>query len=109
MEKEFVIVMEYCDGNLKQYLKSRKNAFNSSEIYELLTQLNNTFQIMYENKIVHRDFKLENILYKKENDKVIFKLIDYGGAKQIIKTLETINTRMGILICLQKWQMLMKN
>ena len=97
MEKKFSIVMELCDGNLKQYLKKRKNAFNSSEIYELLTQLNNTFRIMYENKIVHRDFKLENILYKIENDKVIFKLIDYGGAKQIIKTLETINTRIGTI------------
>ena len=97
MEKKFSIVMELCDGNLKQYLQKRKNAFNSSEIYELLTQLNNTFRIMYENKIVHRDFKLENILYKIENDKVIFKLIDYGGAKQIIKTLETINTRIGTI------------
>ena len=97
MEKEFVIVMELCDGNLKQYLKKRKNEFNSSEIYELLIQLNNTFRIMYENKIVHRDFKLENILYKKENNKVIFKLIDYGGAKQIIRTLEIIKTRMGTI------------
>ena len=97
MEKEFIIVMELCDGNLRQYLKKRKNAFNSSEIYDLLSQLNNTFRIMYENKILHRDFKLENILYKTENNKTTFKLTDYGGAKQIIKTLETISTRIGTI------------
>ena len=42
---------------------------------------------MDENKIVHRDFKLENILYKIESNKTIFKLIDYGGAKQILTKL----------------------
>ena len=52
---------------------------------------------MYENKILHRDFKLENILYKTENNKTTFKLTDYGGAKQIIKTLETISTRIGTI------------
>ena len=49
--------------------KKENRYFNSEEILEIMKQLNNTFKIMKENKIIHRDLKLENILIKKENGK----------------------------------------
>jgi serine/threonine protein kinase len=67
----FVIIMELCDKNLFELLaiKERNKGFNVKEIFEILNQLNNTFKIMKENKIIHRDLKLENILIKYNEDK----------------------------------------
>ena len=66
-QNEFVIVMELCDDNLLHYFSEIENPFNCREILDMLTQLNNSFKIMVENKLVHRDLKLENILIKKSD------------------------------------------
>ena len=87
-DDEFIIVMELCDNNLENLLNQKKS-FKPKEIYEILTQLNNTFRIMVKNNIVHRDLKLENILIKSENTgnkNYIFKLTDYGVSKQVTLT-----------------------
>ena len=97
MEDEFVIVMELCDGNLTHYLDKKEHPFYSEEIYDFLSQLNNTLRIMYENKIAHRDLNLKNILYKRENNQTIFKLSDYGAGKQLLKTLQTISQQIGTI------------
>ena len=52
-----------------------------------MKQLNNAFKIMKENKIIHRDLKLENILIKyndKEKKKYTIKLTDCGCSKRLI-------------------------
>ena len=70
--------MELCDGNLSKLLLEKK-VLNEKEIYEIMKQLNNAFKIMKENKIIHRDLKLENILIKNNEDKTFtLKLSDYG-------------------------------
>ena len=68
-EKEYAIVMELCDNNLQNILNKKKEAFNVDEVYDIMSQLNNTFKIISENNIVHRDLKLENILVKYINKK----------------------------------------
>ena len=85
---EFIIIMELCDCNLSNILNTKKN-FQPEEIRKIMLQLNNTFKIMVEKKIVHRDLKLENILIKfldKEKKDFIVKLTDYGVSKQITTT-----------------------
>ena len=82
-EEEFVIVMELCDENL-MHLLIRKQKFSLSEIYNILMQLNNTFKIMSDNKIAHRDLKLQNILIKynnKEKTDYTVKITDFGISK----------------------------
>jgi len=95
-EKEFAIIMELCHINLSKFLKIKKK-FELDELYEILSQLNNTFKVMKENSIVHRDLKTNNILvtfdnenwnfylknFKKYKDKLKFKikLCDYGLSK----------------------------
>ena len=65
-DKEFVIVMELCDCNLFDYLRDKKE-LNPEEIYEILNQLNNSFEIMKKNQILHRALRPENILIKYNN------------------------------------------
>ena len=76
--------MELCDKDLSKLLLERKKTFNEKEIFEIMMQLNNTFKIMKENKIIHRDLKLENILIKYNEDKAFtIKLSDYGCSKKV--------------------------
>ena len=85
-DKEYAIVMELCDCNLKNKLDESPNGFQINEIKNILTQLNNTFRIMIDKKIIHRDIKLENILVKYINGNkkdYIVKLTDYGISKQL--------------------------
>ena len=64
----FVIIMELCDTNISKILTNKMieegKRFNSKEILKILRQLNKAFKVMKENKIIHRDLKLENILVK---------------------------------------------
>ena len=90
---KFAIVMELCDNNLQSILDERKEGFTCEEIFNIMSQLNNTFKIMYKNKIIHRDIKLDNILVKYKdnnnndlNSNYIVKLTDYGISKQLENT-----------------------
>ena len=95
-ENEFAIVMELGDNNLLKFL-SKRNPFNVNEIRDILNQLNNTFKIMDENKLAHRDLKLENIILKQDNTgKNIFKIADYGLSKKLI-TLSKLTSKVGTL------------
>ena len=78
---EFAIVMELSDFNLSNL--NNQQIVNVHQIYQILTQLNNTFKIMYENKIVHRLIGLHNIMIKKINSNFIFKLGSYGLSTQL--------------------------
>ena len=77
-ENEFVIIMEKCDNNLfKHLICIKKTSFNPDEIYEILKQLNNSFEIMVNYKIIHRALKPQNILLKylnEEKSKFLVKL-----------------------------------
>ena len=74
-EKELAIVMELCDENLLNNLTKRNKPFNPDEICNILRQLNNSFKIISEKKLVHRAINLENVLIKNTNEgNPIFKL-----------------------------------
>ena len=94
-EEEFIIVMELCDESLLDLIKRTKKTFNLDEIYNLLFQLNNTFKIMYDSKIAHRDLKLQNILIKYENEektKYTYKLTDYGISRRFLRFSQRFST-----------------
>ena len=85
-EENFIIIMELCDNNLFRELAKTKNGFNSKQIKQILSQLNNVFKLMNQHKIAHRDIKLNNILVKYLNkEKTLFKVLlsDYGVSNQI--------------------------
>ena len=83
---EFAIVMELCDQNLRDLLKLTKKGLEIREIYNIMYQLNNTFRIIQEKQIIHRDIKLDNILLKYENSQkknYTVKLTDFGESKNL--------------------------
>ena len=98
-DNEFAIAMELCDGNLIDFIKFKKD-LDIDDMYELLSQLNNTFKIMKENKIAHRDIKLQNILVKYENiekTKYTFKISDYGVGKEFSSFSSRFSTKVGTI------------
>lgn len=56
-QDEFCIVQELCDGSLNALIEKKK--FNIREIYQILTQLNNSFLILQEKKLSHKDLRLK--------------------------------------------------
>ena len=71
-EDELIIIMELYDINLINYLIKNKGKLSIEEIYEILNQLNRTFKIMNQYKLIDGMLNLENILLKfnnKENNK----------------------------------------
>jgi len=74
-ENEFCIVQELCDGNI-QHLLEKKKTFKVKEIFQFLKQLNNTFHILLDKNLSHKNLRLDNILYRKTDngDDYIYKL-----------------------------------
>ena len=69
------IIMELCEYNLGEYIKIKNKSISINEIKLILTQLNNTFKVMLNEKIIFRDLKLNNILICLDRlDKCLFKL-----------------------------------
>lgn len=71
------LMLEFCnEGDLMQYLKIKKKLVEE-EAVEIFVQIINAFKVLVKNKIMHRDFKLANIL--KHNG--VIKIADFGFAK----------------------------
>lgn len=74
------IVMEYCDSiDLEHYLKSKKYLSEDNAVM-FLRQILNGFKGLHELNMMHRDFKLANILL---NTNKICKIADLGFAKKL--------------------------
>ena len=76
-ENEFCIVHELCDMSFKRLVlekienkekkdkkekKEIKEGFKVRDIYNILSQLNNSFRILKDNNLSHKDLRLETVL-----------------------------------------------
>ncbi|EWS74085.1 kinase domain protein, partial (macronuclear) [Tetrahymena thermophila SB210] len=96
-KEDFVVYeIEKCSGNLKQYfnrLKKDKIQLNDEEKMQIAIQVIDVINYLHYNDIVHRDIKLENILYIDDNQSQvpIIKLTDFDQARKMHYELIQIN------------------
>ena len=87
--KGYCLVMDLCDGNLKDILENYKQGLSLNIVKKIFIQLNEGLKIMKNKGIIHRDLKPENILIKyTDKEKINFdiKLADFGFATDEIKS-----------------------
>ena len=97
-EKEYYyIIMESCICNIEEYLKVKDENISINEIFEILTQLNNTFKIMHKEKIIHKNLKPSNLLLKMENfNKMKILISDFNPSENLdnlILSMTNINNK----------------
>ena len=80
-EKEYYLIMEYCEGGelFDKIVKSNLNEIQCAYImYQILSAVNYCHKM----KIIHRDLKPENILIQKDEDGFYrVKICDFGTSK----------------------------
>ena len=77
-----MIQIEACDGDIDE-LNGELN--EQSEVFDVVDQVSNGLQYLHAKGIIHRDIKLANILYKRENKnkRINVKIADFGSAHQV--------------------------
>lgn len=84
------LILEYCnEGDLMQFIK-KKERLTEDEAIEFLVQILTAFKTLVKNNIMHRDFKLANILLHNG----MIKVADFGFAKLLGNDTFT-NTMLG--------------
>ena len=78
------MVLELCDGNLKEFVE---NAVKNQQIIDsrsILSQVVVGQSYLHGQKIIHKDLKPHNILYQhKEHNVVLWKLCDFGFSRKM--------------------------
>lgn len=87
------IVMEYCSGgDLSTAIY--QGAFTEPDIQMHFQQLAEAFKYLFKQKILHRDVKPQNILFKDTNRKIL-KITDFGFSKYYTGDNELLETLCG--------------
>lgn len=77
--KELCMIMEYAGGGeLLKYVEEKKR-LDEVESRKIIIQVITAMEFCHQRGIVHRDLKLENVLFKSKGDHTV-KIIDFGIA-----------------------------
>jgi len=90
----YMLVMEDCGGiSLKDYF-ANKNIVSLDEFLEIAIALSNTLDILYRERIIHKDIKPSNILINPETKQV--KLIDFSIASLLARETQGLVNHNGL-------------
>ncbi|MEO1376910.1 MAG: serine/threonine-protein kinase, partial [Cyanobacteria bacterium J06635_10] len=79
--EEFYLVQEFVDGHdLTKEIKQR-HRLSEEKVIKLLQEILEVLSFVHENKVIHRDIKLRNIMRRRQDGKIV--LIDFGAVKEI--------------------------
>ena len=73
------IIFENYECNLDNFIKDKK--FSIEDIQDIISQLNNSFKLLYDKNLFHLNINSSTILIKKENNKNIYLLSGFGFQK----------------------------
>lgn len=79
--------MEYCEaGDLSQHLRKNR-VIKEVEAQSLLQQLTSALKVLWENNLIHRDLKPQNLLLQNDpNHGLVLKIADFGFARYVEPT-----------------------
>ena len=86
-EEEYILILNYCDTNLEKYVNENypNKKMPIDKIKLLFLELNNGFRNIYEEKVIHRDIKINNILIEYnlgDKEDIIPRLGDFGISRE---------------------------
>lgn len=78
----YYVVMEYCNGGSVVELINKINHKSEAIIVNIMRQLLRALSYLHSLHVIHRDIKLENIVFLKADDTdcIPIKIIDFGSA-----------------------------
>jgi len=79
-EADICLLTECCDGGELYYRLEKKGVYCDADAADATRQMLHAIGFLHCHKVVHRDLKLENFLYQRD-DSAELKLIDFGFAK----------------------------
>ena len=91
--KKLMIVMELCNGG-DMYARM---PYTERQVGSAMRQVLSAINYMHSKHIVHRDLKLENILWESEHPLAAVKVIDFGLSKQYSPANNILTERVGTL------------
>ncbi len=77
-------ISEFYDGSTLSYFRFSKNKLDM--LYDIVVQICYALHALHTQNILHKDLKLENILYTLDGNVINIKLIDYGFSKIDLNT-----------------------
>uniref|UniRef100_UPI00358E1FE5 inhibitor of nuclear factor kappa-B kinase subunit beta-like n=1 Tax=Myxine glutinosa TaxID=7769 RepID=UPI00358E1FE5 len=81
-----LLAMEYCSGgDLRRVLSNPENCcgMKESDVMMAISDIASAVQYLHKNRIIHRDLKPENIVLQTQDERVLYKIIDLGYAKEL--------------------------
>lgn len=90
--RQLNIVFEYCAGG---DLWSRSPITKEKDVACIMNQILNAVAFMHERNFIHRDLKMENILFVSNNTSLDVKVIDFGLSTKMLPDKDIMTQRVG--------------
>ncbi len=95
-KKEFYLVQELIVGHSLDKEIALGKSLSYTYVIRLLHDILETLAFVHQNRVIHRDIKPQNLMRRKEDDKII--LIDFGAVKKIRTTQVITNGKATLSI-----------